>query len=300
MTRKDFIGSAAAAVAFGAGSVLAESAETDRYAASQAAIDRVTPEIFAKYLCADVRQPTGQPALDALDAAFETVLKGVRETVVTDRPAVWLVYNMGIVVKTPSCCFSVDLKHRRATELAPCLDFAMISHNHDDHYTEAFYRAMNGAGKTVISNFRDNYAAHRSKGGLGGYTRARKTFRIRDVEVTTMLTDHNAYLIDFTTAFEIKVGDFVIFHSGDCCNVNKLTPACASPDLWIVHPRCGMKVAEGAERLNPKTTVIAHLNELGHARDRWRWSWSDGLVEKAKVEATGRRAVVPLWGDRIA
>ena len=293
MTRREFVtrtGCLAAATAVGG----AVSAPDDRYAVSQAEIDCVTAGRFGEYL--KTGNDFGEPALKRLEAAFDKVLSEVKSTAVPCRPAVWLVYNMGLIVKTPKTCFSVDLMHRRAAEMAPFLDFALITHNHGDHFTESFYRAMNGAGKTVISNFKDNYGvADRVK--QGGYTRAEKTFGINDVTIRTSLADHNEYLVDFTTAFEIAVGDFVLFHSGDCSNLSKLRPQCKRPDLWIVHPRCGTKVAEGVRKINPKTTVIAHLNELGH--DQWRWSWTDGLDEKRKVEQSGRAAVVPLWGERV-
>ena len=303
MTRKEFIGSSAAFAAVGRG-LAAETADSD-LKAFQAEIDAVKPAVFEDYLVQTPqtydawRKDHDYPALDRLERGFDKVVREVKSTTVTDRPAVWFVYNMGFVVKTPKTCFAIDLKHRRGHELAPDLDFALITHNHDDHYTEAFYRAMNGKAKTVISNFKDNYGALRGgTGAVGGYTRAVKTFQIKDVEIRTSLTDHNAYLVDFTTAFEIKVGDFVIYHSGDCSNVAKLEPVCPNPDLWIVHPRCGLKVDEGVAKLKPKTTVIAHLNELGHGK--WRWTWADGLKEKAKAESAGGRAVMPLWGDRIA
>ena len=307
MTRSEFIRSAgAAAVLTAVGrsqggeapSVLAPSAD---YNALQAEIDEVTPQDFEAYLRDDWSWfgLTRKPALQRLDDAFDKVLREVREAVVTEKPAVWLVYNMGVVVKTREACFSIDLKHRRGPELAPLLDFALITHNHDDHYTEAFYRAMNGAGKTVVSNFKDNYGAHRVKGGVGGYTRAVKTFKLKDVDVRTSLTDHNSYLVDFTTAFEIRVGNFTIYHSGDCSNLAKLNPT-RRPDLWFVHPRCGLNVGDGVRKLNPQHTVIAHLNELGHARDRWRWTWQDGLAEAEAARTAGGAALVPVWGDRVS
>ena len=295
MTRSEFIKAAGATFAVAvADRAFAESASACGavdYAALQQEIDLVTPKDFAAFETAKFA------ALKRLDEALGKILAEVKSTVVTDKPAVWFVYNMGVVVKTKEACFSIDLMHPRATELAPLLDFALITHNHGDHFTEEFYRTMNGAGKTVISNFKDNYTAH-FKNKAGGYTRAVKTFKLRDVEVRTTLTDHNGYLVDFTTAFEIKVGDCVIYHSGDCSNVTKLNPT-AKPDLWIVHPYCGMKVADGVAKFHPVTTVIAHLNELGHARDRWRWTWEQGLKAKAQAEEAGGKAIVPVWGERI-
>lgn len=304
MTRGEFIRTAGAAAivtaagrSFGAGDVVAQTAD---YRQLQAEIDEITPQQFKSYLAGGDWDWFGlckRPAFARLDDAFDKVLAEVRSAVVTDKPAVWQVYNMGVVVKTPQACFSIDLMHRCAVEIAPLLDFALITHNHDDHYTEAFYQAMNKAGKTVVSNFKDNYGTKDWKKN-GGYARAEKTFLLGDASVRTSLTDHNGYLVDFTTVFEICVGNYVIFHSGDCANVAKLNPT-KRPNLWIVHPYCGMKVADGVRKFNPETTVVAHLNELGHARNRWRWTWQDGLRAMAAAESAGGKAVVPVWGERI-
>lgn len=294
MNRREFLRSS---VAFAAVPTLfGEESAPDRYAVLQAEIDKVTPDVWYKYR--GLGETHEFAALRTLDGAFENVKRQIAETVVTDRPAVWFVYNMGFVVKTREALFSIDLVHPRATELVPQLDFSLITHNHDDHYTEAFYRAMDRAGKTVVQNFLCNYGAKNWKVN-GGYTRAEKTFHIKDVSVSTSLTDHNDYLVDFTTAFEITVGDFTIYHTGDCCTAKKVRLLKPNPDLWIVHPRCGLKPCDGAAVIRPKKVIVGHLNEMGHARDRWRWTWQDGLGEKAKLEAAGYAAEVPLWGDRV-
>lgn len=314
MTRGEFIKGAAACgavaavrgAAFGDEAAAPGSAEwRDEF---QREIDQVTPDAWKRYYLRGLEVPAEEvaatraqlPALGRYEDAFDKVVAEARSTEVTGRPAVWFVYNMGIVVKTAKSLFAVDLHHRRAEELAPLLDFALITHNHRDHYTERFYDAMNGAErKTVVSNFKDNYGASFGKKHPGGYTRAVKTFEFGDVRVRTTYLDHNSYLVDFTTAFEITVGDFVIFHSGDCGNPAKLAPECPSPDLWVFHPFCGMDAVAGAKAVNPKLAAVAHLNELGHARDRWRWTWAQGESARSKLEKAGFNAVVPLWGDRI-
>ncbi len=278
--------------------------------ARQAEIDAVTPKEYKSYLLrgldmsperlADIT--TRLPALGRLEAAFGKVMAEAKGTVVGDinHPAIWYVYNMGLVVKTPKTLFSIDLNHRRAEELAPLLDFAMITHNHGDHYTERFKQEMDwGQRKTVINNFFDNYGIRDRK--FGGYTRAKsKTFLLGDVEVITGLCDHNSYLIDYTTPFEVHIGSFTLFHSGDCCDHAKLKPT-RRPDMWVFHPRCGMDAAKGCkEAVNPKLAVIAHLQEMGHPKDRYRWTYRDGLDEKARIEAAGFAAKMPLWGERIA
>lgn len=311
VTRSGFMkGAVACGAAAACGAAMSDEAAVppDSRVAFQREIDLVTPDVWSAYYkrgtditpeeVAEMRSKYA--ALGRYEDAFEKVLSEVKSTVVTGRPAVWFVYNMGFIVKTPKSLFAIDLHHRRAEELAPMLDFALITHNHSDHYTDRFYAAMNGVEKkTVVSNFKDNYGAYFGKKHPGGYTRAAKTFKFGDVSVRTSYVDHNSYLADFTTAFEITVGDFTIFHTGDCSSANKIKPECPNPDLWMFHPFCGMRSVAGAEAVKPKLAVVAHLNELGHAKNRWRWTWADGATAKNKLEEAGFAATVPLWGDRI-
>ena len=84
MTRKEFIKSMGAATAvsvFGG----AFGAALPDYEKIQAEIDAVTPKMFFDYLKGG---PTDKAALRRLDAAFDKVLREVRETVVTDKPAI--------------------------------------------------------------------------------------------------------------------------------------------------------------------------------------------------------------------
>lgn len=301
MTRREFAEGALAAAVLPKTALCSASAED--LAERQREIDEVTPADYYAYL------ENGDPqfaALKRLDAAFEKAVSEARREKVGDVPAIWLVYNMGLLVKTRETFFSVDLCHRLAPTLAKELDFALITHNHNDHYTRAFYRAMDGeAHKTVVNNFECNYGArsnpyHNGKPSEfgGGFTRGGKTFRFRDVSIRTSATDHSDYLIGFTMPFEITVGGFTLFHTGDTSRVEQLNPT-RRPDLWVVHPRVGLSVAEGVKRFEPKTTVIAHLNEFTHPKDKYRWTWADGQEERAKVKAVGGKAVVPVWGERL-
>ncbi|MCQ2393580.1 MAG: MBL fold metallo-hydrolase [Kiritimatiellae bacterium] len=294
MTRKEFIQSfgAAAAVSLLGKSFGATGPDYDKF---QAEIDEVTPKMFFDYLKGG---PTDKAALRRLDAAFDKVLKEVRETVVTDKPAIWLIYNMGVIVKTKQSCFSIDLKHRRAPEIAPLLDFALITHNHGDHYSNEFYRAMDGAGKTVVSNFKKNTGVKDGK-GICGYTRGTRTLKLKDVEIRTALVDHSKTMIDFITSFEIHVGNWLIYHTGDAADEAKLNPS-RRPDIWMVHPYCNeWPITKGVNKFHPKLAVPMHLNEFGHPRGHCRWTWADGLRAKADAEKAGSPAIVPVWGDRI-
>lgn len=238
-------------------------------------------------------------ALARLDAAFDKVVREVRETVVTDKPAVWYLYNMGTVVKTRESVIGLDICHPRGPELEPLLDFATISHNHCDHYTRSFYRRMDRAHKTVFSNFLDNYGAAWTKGVVGGFSRGEREVRIRDVSLKTYETNHNPTLRRFTMPVEIDCGGYTILHVGDTDNVEDIRPR--NPiDLWIHHVFShGLVSVRGAVHLKPKLTVITHLQELHHAKDRWRFTYAQGEDARKQVVAAGYDAVVPLWGDRI-
>ena len=258
--------------------------------------DLATPDLYNAYwLDGDMR---GTGSLEKLEAAFENILQEAGNLAVGDVPAVWSVYNMGYLVKTRESFFSIDLVHRRAAELAPLLDFALITHNHNDHWRQDFYKAMNGSGKTVISNFLDNYGVADWRAD-GGFTPAERRFKIRDVEIRTSLIDHNDYLVDFTTAFEIKVGDFILYHTGDSGRgtEEKLGTVMGQPDLWLFFPGCGIDVARAVEIVNPKRIVFGHLWELGHKTGRL----TAPLIRNALCAARGKCADVSfaLWGDRI-
>ena len=299
--RGDFLkGTLCAAAAGLCPSILADDAsgkKEDSIAMWQRETDLVTAETYGKYLQdGNVRSLA---TLEKLEAAFAKVFREAQETVVKDVPAVWSVYNMGYIVKTRESLFSIDLVHRRDAEFAPKLDFALITHNHSDHWREGLYNAMNGAGKTVISNFLDNYGV-RNWLKDGGFTRAKKVFKIKDVEISTSLIDHNNYLVDFTTAFEIRVGDWLLYHTGDSGSGTepKLETRWGRPDLWLFFPGCGVNVSKAVAKVNAKRVVFGHLWELAH-----RWGrLNEPLIRNALKNAKPHCADVSVafWGDRVS
>lgn len=256
----------------------------------------VEPKDFFAYIRdGDTR---GLKALAALERAFDKVVREAKETVVTgDVPAVWSVYNMGYVVKTRESLFTIDIKHRRDEELVPSLDFALVTHNHGDHWRRDFYKAMDSAGKTVVSNFLGNKGASEC-----GHASGEKVFKIKDVEIRTFRVDHaeKAWGVDFTTAFEIKTGDFRLLHTGDCRPSNgKLCVKWGRPDLWLFFPMSGLDIADAMRRIEPKRVVFGHLWELGHAVGKGRaHKWHiDRAMPKAKSQCGD--VSVAFWGDRI-
>ena len=260
--RRSFMAAASCAAAAGLVRPLRAEGAEDALDVWQRETDLVKADVYMQYRKdGDTR---GLASLEKLERAFEKVFREARETKVEKIPAVWSVYNMGYVVKTPAALFSIDLVHRRAPEFAPFLDFELVTHNHADHFHPELYHAMDGAGKTVISNFLDNYGVRNWKKN-GGYTRAVKTFKIKDVEIRTSLIDHNEVW--------------------------------GKPDLWLFFPGCGINPGEAVRRVQPKRVVFGHLWELGHKHGRL----TTPMVRRAKEKADAYCSnVAPaLWGDRI-
>ena len=261
----------------------------------------VAPEVYKAYL--QDGNTRGLVSLEKLEAAFEKVFREVKETVVTGAaPAVWSVYNMGYIVKTRESLFSIDLVHRRDVEFAPLLDFALITHMPGDPWRREFYKAMDGAGKTVVSNFLNNNGV-KDREKDSGFIRGVKTFKFKDVEIRTSLIDHGPTLIDFTTAFEIKVGDFILYHTGDSGRGTepKLNTVWGRPDLWLFFPGCGIDVRKAVQKVNAKRIVFGHLWELAHAQNH-QGRLDERLIRPRLVQAkqAGCQDVsVAFWGDRI-
>jgi len=117
-------------------------------------MDSLSSREFAEYCAADAprrREMEDGTVLRFYQAALEKLLREIPSTKVRQGTVViWHLYNMGYVVKTPCVCFAVDLKHPQAAELVPYLDFLLITHRHNDHYTDALNAAMISAGKNGL------------------------------------------------------------------------------------------------------------------------------------------------------
>lgn len=294
MNRREFLTTAAAATV--CGNVLGKSGD-EFLDVWQRDTDCVKAEVYLKYM--KDGNTRGLKSLEILENSFEKAIKEARSAEIGDVPGVWSIYNMGYIVKTRKSFFAIDLIHRRGLELADELDFSLITHNHGDHCDLKLYRKMNSKHKTVVSNFLDNYAAHfrKTKYG-GGFTRAEKIFRFDDCEIRTSLIDHNGYLIDYTTAFEIRVGNWKMYHTGDCGVADKLKTIWGPPDLWTFFPGCGVNVTDAVNKIKPKHLVFGHLWELAHQGGRL----TTPLIRAArnKAVAAGYTPTVALWGDRIS
>lgn len=226
------------------------------------------------------------------DDAFTKVLSEVKSSKVpAGEIYVWMVYNMGYIVKTPKVCFALDLKHRRALEMIPYLDFAAITHQHGDHYSDDFNAAMQKAGKPVLSNFLDNGYLVKDGGEM----------KIAGVTIRTNYADHNAKLLKFVVVYELELGKeaggkFTIVDSGDACNYEQIQPK-NKADLFIYHMRVGLNLEKAHENVLPKISLLSHVLELGHPKGKARWSYDDALSKRNEI--TMRDVWVPIWGEKM-
>ncbi len=224
--------------------------------------------------------------------ALDRVVKEVQQTVVPQgKVALWHLYNMGYVVKTPSHCFGIDLKHKEAARLVPHIEFLCITHQHSDHYSDEMNAAMKAAGKPVYSNFIEN--EYRIAG--------KKTIKPADgLEMVVGLADHSAELKNFCVTYQIDcgadTGNKVIYHIGDTYNASQLSKT-KDVDIFIPHGGINMNFTTALNRVNPKVTLISHINELGHAVDNYRWPYSKAFERVSQLEP--RVAYVPVWGEKI-
>lgn len=224
----------------------------------------------------------------ALDKIMEEV-KG--EKVENGHVALWLLYNMGYIVKTPSHCFGIDIKHKNAAEMAPLIEFLCITHAHEDHYTQALIDEMARLGKPVYSNFIDN------KWKIPGKATVRPS---GDVTIRTLLVDHNSELPDFVTTYEIDcgadTGNKTIYHSGDAYSHKQLSTS-VSPDIFIPHLAVGLDMNAAIGKLQPGIVLLSHLLEMDHPIEKWRWSYEYGINLMKGLDHD--KVYIPVWGEKI-
>lgn len=224
--------------------------------------------------------------------ALQRVVNEVKNEVVPNgKVVVWHLYNMGYVVKTPSSCFGIDIKHRDAIQLVPYLDFLCITHQHVDHYSDELNAAMKLAGKPVYSNFVDNEYKITGK----------KTIRTANgIELQVALGDHSAELKNFCVTYQIDcgadTGNKIIYHVGDTYNATQLNKT-KEIDLFIVHSGINLNFTQAMNKLTPAVTLMSHVDELSHAIDNYRWPYSKAF-DRVKAVAPNV-SYVPVWGEKM-
>lgn len=230
-------------------------------------------------------------------------MDGIKNSKVENGTAeIWLLYNMGYIVKTPSGCFAIDISHRWAKELAPYIDFLCVTHKHSDHYNADLIQAMFDLGKPVLSNYlKDTTYPYTAKGD--------KDYEIGKFKIRTCITDHNnSGLSNFVTVFQIDCGDdtgnFVFMHVGDS-NFKPEQYTNIAPYVNVLIPRYAPNaltenniIGTGAGQVQPDYVLLSHILEMAHAGvDASRWSLDMALERASKINCD--QTYVPMWGEKM-
>ena len=229
-----------------------------------------------------------------LRKSFDKVCKEVRTTKVKDGTvAVWLLYNMGYIVKTPTATFGIDLNSRHLDELLDMIDFGMITHPHGDHNTKEFSHGMVKRGKPIMAPFDIKDVEEMRVQHNGVYT-------FGDVTVRVTVGDHNKKKLNFVASYEIDCGartnHTVIYHTGDSSNYTQLQPQ-KPVDIFIPHMRVSLNIQAAIDNIHPRHVFLSHLQELGHRIHKYRWTFHDALKDKKKYKHD--HLWIPCWGEKI-
>ena len=268
--------------------------------------DNCSAEYFEDYLNSIDQTSENKEKYDALlyyyRYAFDKILDSIANDKVKEGTAhIWLLYNMGYVIKTPSSCFAIDIMHRWAVKLAPYLDFLCLTHNHQDHYDEELIEAMLNLGKPVLSNFVEDGGRY--------YAKSSENYEIGKILIRTSITDHNnSGLSNFVTVFCIDCGEdsgnLTLMHTGDSNykptqytnifnRVNILIPSYA-PNALTENNIIGT----GSGQTMPDYVLLSHILELTHvSEEESRWSLKLALARASQINC--ERTYVPMWGEKM-
>ncbi len=238
--------------------------------------------------------------LACYNAAFDRVLEGVKnDTPSKGEVHLYLLYNMGYVIKTASGCFAVDIFHRRAAELEPYLDFMCITHVHQDHKSEELIAAMQAAGKPVLQNFLETT-------GYEYTSTVAKDYEIGNFTIHTFITNHNNDAVKNVpiTVFQINCGgdsgNFKVMHSGDSNFIASQFDVTSDIDVYI--PRYAPnELTENnviGKVFTPKYVLLSHILELSHTDpDSSRWTLKQGLTRASLLDCAN--TYMPFWGEKL-
>ena len=237
-------------------------------------------------------------------------MDGVKSSTVENGTAqIWLLYNMGYIIKTPSGCFGIDISHRWAEEFAPYLDFLCVTHKHSDHSSNNLIQAMYDLDKPVLSNYLQPVASYPF------YSKKSEEYTIGNFKIRTCITNHNeASLKNFVTVFYIDCGDdaggLTLIHTGDSNfkpvqyaditdandvnhHVNVLIPRYA-PNALTENDIIGT----GTGQVTPDYVLLSHVLELSHADEEdSRWTVQSAWERASKINC--QQTYVPMWGEKL-
>lgn len=230
--------------------------------------------------------------------AVDAALADIRNTRVDSGLAVWNIYNMGHIFKTPDACFAIDLLARDAQIFEPDLDFLLTTHEHEDHHYPLLTEAMIAAGKPVVTSW--------VPGSIlvdpAADPTAHPEFFFGDIRVKVDIGDHNEAIPEMRNnmlMYQVDCGaaalGATLYHSGDGSNEYKMVPD-EDVDLFMVHVSCAMAPESAIAQVQPDYTFISHVLELNHeiGVNRLSYDYAFSTIANTPVD----EAAVLTWGER--
>lgn len=268
--------------------------------------EKLPHPVFKQYLKADENTAAAMerdnPILGWYRLAFDRVLDEVANTKPEQGAvAIWMLYNMGIIVKTPSACFGVDINHRHAEKFEPLLDFLCVTHDHGDHTSVELMEAMRARGKPVLSNF--------YKDGAQYYSKEPTEYKIGGISIRTDITDHNNKLLRFITVYRFDCGKdsggLAILHGGDSDFKPEQFDHVQGPvglfiTRWGAPEENRLLDAEpGKGRIEPVCTIFSHMIELRHDIEKSprRRTLNFAMDNIPKMHSP--QTIMPFWGEKV-
>lgn len=262
--------------------------------------DAVVHEYFNAYTKSEI--PVAEEGYERYDAYFQYHVQSLRKVVdevkttevQTGAVHIWLVYNMGYVIKTAENCFGIDISHKHAIEFAPYLDFLLLTHEHGDHFDQLLIDEMGRLGKPVISNFVNN--DYMDSGD--------RELNIGEISIKTVGGYHETE--DFVQIFCIDCGassdHFTMMHIGDSQYLWRLFQDTEWPhlDLFIGPYSNARQELDILDKLVPDYTLVSHISEMRHPIGDTRWTWKQARDRAALLNESGTsQFLAPLCGEHF-
>ena len=233
--------------------------------------------------------------------AYDVVLSEIKTTKVEEGSAViWMLYNMGFIIKTPSVCLGVDINHYYAEQFAPYLDLLLVSHADSDHRDDDLMTAMCDMGKPVLSNFWQKSSTYMST--------TPREYSVNGLKIYTSITDHDAEKRNYTTChfveFGENAGNFTFMHVGDSnfqtAQYKEMTGR--TPNLLVLRYGAAAEkniLGTGSGQVQPDYIFLSHLIELRHYVEKSPGRASILNAWKNNQNNLSGKAHLPFWGERF-
>lgn len=277
----------------------------DIFDAIQALADQCTNTSFKNLIASDANKYALTVKYDDMFSCYDVAFDRVLDALKAGHPqkgtaVIWLLYNMGYVIQTPTANFGIDIYHYRAAELEPYLDFVGSTHKHQDHRSDPLQKAMYKAGKPVMTNYYSPVSNYQYM------STATKDYEVAGCKIHTFITKHNNSADSNVpiTVFQVDCGEdaggLVLMHSGDSNFTASEYDVTKKINVYI--PRYAVNELQENQVLGPVFTpdyvLLSHILELSHKDiSESRWSFELALDRASKLNCD--KTYVPFWGEKL-